>query len=119
MAAAAVLWFYGLAAYCKGKGLPVSYAAAGVFYLLGLFFLYRLPDKYPDASRSDSAKRLQALALSTAAAAAGIGVVFLISAWKETIGPPLTAWLGGELVNRLGVGVHEDANLDAPSSLRR
>ena len=32
---------------------------------------------------------------------------------------PLTAWLGGELVNRLGVGVHEDANLDAPSSLRR
>lgn len=28
-----------------------------------------------------------------------------------------TGWLGGELVNRLGVGVHEDANLDAPSSL--
>jgi uncharacterized membrane protein len=30
-----------------------------------------------------------------------------------------TAWLGGELVDRLGVGVHEDANLNAPSSLRR
>jgi uncharacterized membrane protein len=29
-----------------------------------------------------------------------------------------TAWLGGELVNRLGVGVHEGANVDAPSSLR-
>jgi hypothetical protein len=28
-----------------------------------------------------------------------------------------TAWLGGELVDRLGVGVEEDANLDAPSSL--
>jgi uncharacterized membrane protein len=28
-----------------------------------------------------------------------------------------TAWLGGELVNRLGVGVDEGANLDAPSSL--
>jgi uncharacterized membrane protein len=29
-----------------------------------------------------------------------------------------TAWMGGELVDRLGVGVHEGANLDAPSSLR-
>ncbi|HEX3271045.1 MAG TPA: DUF2231 domain-containing protein [Ktedonobacterales bacterium] len=28
-----------------------------------------------------------------------------------------TAWLGGELVDRLGVGVSQDANLDAPSSL--
>lgn len=26
-------------------------------------------------------------------------------------------WLGGELVERLGVGVHEGANLNAPSSL--
>ena len=30
----------------------------------------------------------------------------------------LTAWLGGELVARLGVGVYEDAGLDAPNSLR-
>jgi uncharacterized membrane protein len=29
----------------------------------------------------------------------------------------LTGWLGGELVDRLGVGVDEGANLDAPSSL--
>jgi uncharacterized membrane protein len=28
-----------------------------------------------------------------------------------------TAWLGGELVDRLGIGVYEDANVDAPSSL--
>lgn len=28
-----------------------------------------------------------------------------------------TAWLGGELVDRLGVGVDDGANLDAPSSL--
>jgi len=27
------------------------------------------------------------------------------------------AWLGGELVDRLGIGVDEDANPDAPSSL--
>jgi len=30
----------------------------------------------------------------------------------------ITAWLGGELVDRLGVGVYEDANLNAPSSIR-
>jgi uncharacterized membrane protein len=29
----------------------------------------------------------------------------------------VTGWLGGELVERLGVGVHEGAGLDAPSSL--
>lgn len=29
----------------------------------------------------------------------------------------VTAWLGGELVDRLGVGVYDQANLDAPSSL--
>lgn len=29
----------------------------------------------------------------------------------------LTAWLGGELVSRLGVGVYEDAHVNAPSSL--
>ena len=28
-----------------------------------------------------------------------------------------TAWLGGELVTRLGVGVYTNANVDAPSSL--
>jgi len=31
----------------------------------------------------------------------------------------VTAWLGGELVDRMGVGVYEDANVDAPNSLRR
>ena len=30
----------------------------------------------------------------------------------------VTAWLGGELVDRLGVGVADGAHLDAPSSLR-
>ena len=31
----------------------------------------------------------------------------------------LAGWLGGELVDRLGVGVDEGANLNAPNSLRR
>ena len=30
----------------------------------------------------------------------------------------VTGWLGGELVNRLGVGVDEGASLNAPSSLK-
>jgi len=29
----------------------------------------------------------------------------------------VTGWLGGELVNRLGIGVYEGANVNAPSSL--
>jgi uncharacterized membrane protein len=29
----------------------------------------------------------------------------------------VTGWLGGELVDRLGVGVHETHDLNAPSSL--
>jgi uncharacterized membrane protein len=31
----------------------------------------------------------------------------------------VTGWLGGELVDRHGVGVHDGAHLDAPSSLER
>lgn len=31
----------------------------------------------------------------------------------------ITAWLGGELVDRLGVGVADGAHLNAPSSLRK
>jgi uncharacterized membrane protein len=31
----------------------------------------------------------------------------------------VTGWLGGELVDRLGVGVDDDAHLDSPSSLSR
>jgi uncharacterized membrane protein len=30
----------------------------------------------------------------------------------------VTAWLGGELVSRLGIGVYRDAGVDAPSSLQ-
>ncbi|RZI84600.1 MAG: DUF2231 domain-containing protein [Rubrivivax sp.] len=31
----------------------------------------------------------------------------------------VTAWLGGELVDRLAIGVSDGANVDAPSSLRQ
>ncbi len=62
-------------------------------------------------------------------------VLFGVSAWLRMDGPAapsvlaqalsgagvllslVTAWLGGELVDRLGVGVSDGAHLDAPSSL--
>lgn len=67
-----------------------------------------------------------------------IAVVFFAAALVSRIGAPryepgvpalmleisallllgATAWLGGELVDRLGVGVDDGANVNAPSSLR-
>jgi uncharacterized membrane protein len=62
-------------------------------------------------------------------------VLFIISAWLRWDDPTepsvvalalsisafllalLGGWLGGELVSRLGVGVHEGAHLNAPNSL--
>jgi uncharacterized membrane protein len=44
------------------------------------------------------------------------GAAFLLSVIAVGIGA-VTGWLGGELVDRLGVGVDPGAHLDAPSSL--
>jgi uncharacterized membrane protein len=54
--------------------------------------------------RRDNAAQPEILAIVLSAVAAALATV--------------TGWLGGELVDRLGVGVDEGANLDAPSSLR-
>jgi uncharacterized membrane protein len=54
--------------------------------------------------RRDVPARPEILAIVLSAAAAGLATV--------------TGWLGGELVDRLGVGVDDGAHLDAPSSLR-
>jgi uncharacterized membrane protein len=43
----------------------------------------------------------------------------MIPGWAALALATVSGWLGGELVERLGVGVHDDANLNAPSSLRR
>jgi uncharacterized membrane protein len=53
--------------------------------------------------RSIAPEELSTLALLLSIAGAGLAAV--------------TGWLGGELVGRLGVGVDEGANLNAPSSL--
>ena len=67
---------------------------------------------------------------------AAVLLIFFVSWWLRpnsltppgTLPPVLSAvgaltalvggWLGGELVERLGIGVHDGANPDAPSSLR-
>jgi uncharacterized membrane protein len=66
---------------------------AGVMALFGLAWWLRRDD--PEAASP------VALALELA----GLG------------GAAVTGWLGGELVDRLGVGVHTGAHLNAPSSL--
>ena len=53
--------------------------------------------------RSPNPADVPTLATIIAVLGAGIAVV--------------TGWMGGELVDRLGVGVHDGAHLDAPSSL--
>lgn len=55
--------------------------------------------------RRDAPTAPEALALLLSFAGAGLALV--------------TGWLGGELVDRLAVGVDEGAHLDAPSSLSR
>ena len=68
----------------------------GNVILLGLFALsWLLRQDQPAAPPTE--------AIVAALAGAGLG--------------GLTGWLGGELVNRLGVGVDDGAHLDAPSSL--
>ena len=54
--------------------------------------------------RSDAPQLPGGIALALSFAAGGLALI--------------TGWLGGELVDRLGVGVDEGAHIDAPSSLR-
>jgi uncharacterized membrane protein len=75
-------------------GLAHALGNAAVLALFAVAWFMRQPDALhlPTAS-----------SLTLEVVAVGLGTV--------------TAWLGGELVDRLGVGVYEGANLDAPSSL--
>ena len=54
--------------------------------------------------RRDNADAPEMFAIILSAAGAGLATI--------------TGWLGGELVDRLSVGVDDGAHLDAPSSLR-
>lgn len=52
------------------------------------------------------------------AAGRGAGAALLAIEVVALVGVGIGAWLGGELVDRLGVGIDADAGLNAPSSLR-
>jgi uncharacterized membrane protein len=41
----------------------------------------------------------------------------IVASFAGVVLAAVTGWLGGELVDRLGVGVHDGAHLDSPSSL--
>jgi uncharacterized membrane protein len=80
----------------KSVGLAHGVGNLGVMILFGIAWVLRLgvPDHAADTTS------------------------FVFSLAGLALGA-VTGWLGGELVNRLGVGVHPGANLNAPSSLSR
>jgi uncharacterized membrane protein len=110
------------------------------FYMIGAGVLVGLAAAVPGAvdwlaiPRGTRAKRIGLIH--------GVGNVIVVALfalswfmrWDDPAAPPtgavvagllgaglsiITAWLGGELVDRLGVGVDDGAHLDAPSSLTR
>jgi uncharacterized membrane protein len=79
----------------RAKSIGLAHGAGNLVVVL-LFFVSWL-------FRRDAPETPTALALLFSFAGAGLALV--------------TAWLGGELVVRLGVGVYDDANLNASNSL--
>ena len=85
----------GIPGRTRAKAIGLWHGVGNVV-VLGLFiasWYLRQPDP--------ALPSLAAIILS----AVGMGIVLV------------TGWLGGELVDRLGVGVHDGANVNAPSSL--
>jgi uncharacterized membrane protein len=87
-------WF-AIPSGTRAKRIGLIHGVGNVI-VLGLFILSWL-------LRRDQAAAPPTEAIVAALAGAGLAVV--------------TGWLGGELVDRLGVGVDDGAHLDAPSSL--
>lgn len=95
-AAAGTVDLLALPTGTRAKRVALTHAAInlGVVLLFAAVWLVRLNSEYRAAGGS-------LLAIEVVAVAA-LGV---------------SAWLGGELVDRLGVGVEQDAHLNAPNSL--
>jgi uncharacterized membrane protein len=69
---------------------------------------------YWQRHRSRAVRRELVVPPRQSRAAAMIAIVFAIAG---AVLATVTGWLGGELVDRLAVGVDDGAHLDAPSSL--
>ncbi len=93
------LWdFLGIPAKTRAKRIGAFHGIGNVL-LVELFFVSAwIRHDNPYYAPSSAAVVIEALALV-------LGVV--------------TGWLGGELVDRLGIGVDPEAHVDAPSSLTR
>ncbi len=106
--------------------LSIGVAAALIAAIFGVVDLIAIPD-------NTRAKRVGALhAIGNVIVVSCVAVALLIR-YERALSPApglalalevaalllasVTGWLGGELVDRLGVGVEDNANLDAPSSL--
>uniref|UniRef100_UPI003B3B1F91 DUF2231 domain-containing protein n=1 Tax=Spirosoma sp. TaxID=1899569 RepID=UPI003B3B1F91 len=91
-------WFdwFAIPAYTRAKRIGLLHGAGNVLVLLlfGASWLWRT---------DNAGYQPSTLALISS------GLAFVLAG--------LTGWLGGELVDRLGVGIDEDANLNAPNSL--
>lgn len=115
-------WIPALSFWNLTIGVVGALLAAG-FGAVDLFAI-------PDGTR---AKRIAGLHAIGNLVVVGAFVIALFMRWENrTLAAPtlalglevfalllagMTAWLGGELVDRLGVGVDDGADLDAPSSL--
>jgi uncharacterized membrane protein len=87
-------WF-GIPSGTRAKSVGLMHGIANVTVLLLFIGSWLL--------RRDAPEKPETLASILSFAGAGLALV--------------GGWLGGELVERLGVAVHEGAHLDAPSSL--
>jgi uncharacterized membrane protein len=80
----------------RAKRIGLLHGAANTLVLLLFVLVWILRSDNPDHAVSGGLFAVEVLAVAISGAA---------------------AWLGGELVDRLGIGVHDDAHPDAPSSL--
>jgi len=100
--AAAVFGFWDwtrVPAHTRAKSVGVRHALANVVMLALFTASWGL--------RGDAASHHVPAALAQAVSFAGFAVMLV------------SGWLGGELVERLGVGIYERADINAPSSLSK
>ncbi len=108
----------------------IDIAAGVIFGLIAAIFGFRDYLSIPSGTRAKQVARIHGI--GNVVVVVLFAISWLIRNDAENVFPPalalifsfagvilagVTAWLGGELVDRLGVGVDNGANLNAPSSL--
>jgi uncharacterized membrane protein len=88
-------WF-DIPAGTRAKRIGLLHGGFNIVVVLTFAFLWWMRQASPDVALTANLFVVEVVALMLASVA---------------------GWLGGELVDRLGVGVHDGAHLDAPSSL--